>query len=253
MNVLQTETESPCDISDQNALNSIINRLKPGIIIHTAGLSSLEKCEKEEKTAYRINTEGTNNIINAMQNFVPQSKLIFLSTDYVFDGSRGMYKEEEIPNPVTVYGKTKLKAENSIMDNLKNHAICRTANVYGRGGNFFNYILSSLDSNTVIKVFQDAFFSPTCIDNLLEMITMIIEKDQTGLFHTAGSERINRYNFAKKIAKAFKKDENLITEAKRPADSLIAFDLSLSIEKTRQRLGIDFFDITRGLETIRGN
>lgn len=240
-----------CDLNNKDQLKTILNKLKPDIIIHTVGLSSLDKCERDPEHAYQINTVTTQNIIHQIKEDIPETGLIFLSTDYVFDGKKGGYKETDKTSPETVYGKTKLEAEAIIKNSIKNYAICRTANVYGHGGNFFNFVLTSLKQGVSIDVFSDTFFSPTYIGNLVEMINSIIEKKITGVFHTAGCEAINRYDFAKKIAEAYQKDIRLINSIKKPHDSLLADNVSLDISFTQKKIDVKSFDIREGLESLK--
>lgn len=236
-----------CDITDYISVCETIQQLQPDIIIHAAGLSNLSLCEKDPLLAKKVNTRGTDNIAKAVSEQSLKCKLIFLSTDYVFDGKTGDYKETDNPIPVTVYGQTKLEAEKGIKDVLSDYAICRTANVYGRGGNFLKFVFSSLKSEQKIEVFNDAFFTPTYVDDLANMIELVIEKDIKGLMHTAGPEKVNRFAFARKIAKVFNFDEKLIIPAAKPAESFIADDVSLNTDNTKKNLNINPCNIEEGL------
>lgn len=233
---VQEEKTYRADIIDSQKIFDILRVLKPAIIIHTAALSSLNECEKNTELAMRINVEGTRSIINAVRKINPDIKLIFMSTDYVFDGKRGNYREDDEVDPQTSYGKTKAISENDIKNNLENYTICRTANVFGRGGNFFNFVLDALERNRTIGVYKDAFFTPTYIGYLMSSIKELIEMDYRGIIHIAGSERMSRYDFALKMAEAFGKDKTLIKPIKRGSGELIAKDSSLNCEYSRKIL-----------------
>jgi dTDP-4-dehydrorhamnose reductase len=238
-----------CDLRDYASLNELMIREEPDIVIHCAGIKDLSACETNPEEAYRINFGGTRNLIKSI---IDQSlRSIFLSTDYVFSGERGNYSENDKTEPKTVYGRTKLEAEKVIREKCSNFAICRTSSVYGKGSSFFEFILSSLDAGREVEVYDNAYFSPTCIFNLVQMIDRILEKRVIGIFHTAGSEEISRYMFAKKIARVFGKDESLVRGVHKPEQSPIARNSSLNVERTRSVLGIESWDISKGLEFLK--
>lgn len=224
------------DITDEKEVLSRVREVKPDIIIHTAGISNLAGCEKDKKTAQDINIIGTSNIIKAIGKVSPDTKLIFFSSDYVFDGARGDYKEKDKKLPKTYYGKTKLASEREIAKNLKNYIILRTANVYGRGGNFFNFIFDSLSQNKEIEVFDDVFYTPTYIDYLVDSLNILIEKDWKGIIHIVGKERVSRYEFALKMAEALGKNKKLIRPVHQSENGLIASDSSLNSDYSRSIL-----------------
>lgn len=233
---VQEEKLYRVDITDSQGIFNIINDIKPDITIHCAALSSLNECEKNPKLAMKINVGTTRNIIDAICSINPRIKLVFMSSDYVFDGEKGNYKEDDEVNPKTFYGKTKVLSENHIKNNLENYIICRSANIYGRGGNFFNFVLDALEQNKTIEVFDDAFYTPTYIDYLVDSLGELIEKDYKGVIHIAGSERISRYDFALKMAETLGKDKTLIKPIKQIEGGLIAKDSSLNCEYSRKIL-----------------
>lgn len=246
---LTMPTDIPCDLLLKSNVHNILNRYFPDVIVHCAGTKDLFSCEKDPQTAYRINVETTKNLADAIDGV--EVKFVFLSSDYVFSGDKGMYREEDIPSPKTVYGKTKLVCEKYIQ-NLSNYTICRTANVYGEGNKFFSFILDSLKDGKAVDVYNDSFFSPTYIGDLAEMVSVIITKDISGLLHTAGPDRISRYDFAKRIAKYFGLDAGLIHPVHRPKDSPIANDTSLDVNISMEKLGMRFMGIDEGLKQMGG-
>jgi len=216
------------DIIDEKTVLKVIKEIDPSVIIHTAGISSLNQCEKDKDFAWKVNVEGTRNIIEAVKKINSSIKLIFMSSDYVFDGERGDYKESDKLNPKTYYGKTKAESEKDIKEGLENYVICRTANVYGRGGNFFNFVCESLSQGKSIDVFNDVFYTPTYIDYLVNCVGSLLEKDFKGVIHVTGKEKVSRYQFALLVAEAFGMDKNLIKAVKQPDGGLIAKDSSLN-------------------------
>lgn len=232
----QAHEEKICqvDLNDYEKILDFLSSVKPDVVIHTAALSSLSECEKNPKLAMKVNVETTGKLIDAIRKIDQKVKLVFLSSDYVFDGQRGNYREDDEVNPQTMYGKTKALAEADIKVRLENFLICRTANVYGRGGNFFNFVLSALEQNRSVNVFDDAFFTPTYISYLLDSLKALIDLDFRGVIHVAGRQRLTRYDFALKMAETLGKATTLVQPVK--AGPLVAKDSSLNCEYSRKVL-----------------
>ncbi|MCJ7443012.1 MAG: SDR family oxidoreductase, partial [Methanotrichaceae archaeon] len=117
------------DITNLSEVLSLFKKLKPHMVIHTASETNVDKCETQKEQAWRINVEGTRNIAFACSKV--GAKLVYISTDYVFDGEKGLYKEEDKPNPISHYGITKLEGENQVIQNCNDHIILRTSVIYG--------------------------------------------------------------------------------------------------------------------------
>lgn len=240
------------NITDENKVFSVIKKIKPDVIIHTAGISNLKGCE-ENKEFRDINVKGTSNIVKAINRTGKNIKLIFFSSDYVFDGKRGNYKEKDKRFPHTFYGKTKLISEKEIEKSLKDYIILRTANVYGKGGNFFNFLMENLNENKKLEVFDDVFYTPTHIDYLIKSIYELIKKDWKGAIHIAGREKTSRYQFALKMAAVLGKDKELIKPAHQPKGGLIAKNSALNTELSQKILSSLSFDIEKSLQFCVNN
>jgi dTDP-4-dehydrorhamnose reductase len=240
------------DLTDAGKLFEVFVSVKPDVVIHAAGLSSLSECERNPELAMRVNVETTKSIIAALNKTGRTVKLVFLSSDYVFDGERGNYKEDDEVNPHTVYGKTKALSEADIKEHLEDYVICRTANVYGRGGNFFSFVLGALERNEPVEVFDDAFFTPTYIGYLLDSLRALIELDFKGVIHVAGRERLSRYDFALKMAETLGKEKSLIKPVKA-VDKLMAKDSSLNCELSRKILRNYWPNVKESLHYCFGN
>lgn len=244
------------DIREYEKVEEIIKKINPFVLIHTAALTNVDYCEENPEEAYAINSEGTKNLALACKKI--NAKMIYISTDYIFDGNKGNYSEEDIPNPINIYGKSKLKGEYYVKEILENFLIFRISVPYGffeRKLNFVTWVIENLKNNKEIKAIDDQFNSPTYADNLAKSIIQIIEdkKDSNGIYHLSGSERISRYEFAERICKIFNLDKNLIKKvksnelnwkAKRPIDS------SLNIEKAKKELKVDLYNINQGLNEM---
>ncbi len=189
-------------------------------------MTDVDYCEDHREAALAANAHGTKNIVDAA--LKTGSKVVYVSTDYVFDGARGMYREDDAVSPISVYAYTKLLGEYYVKD-LPGYVIARTSVVYGNARqNFVSWVRDSLRQGTEVKIFTDQYASPTLALDCAGAISALLRNDASGIFHTAGSERISRYEFARKIALLYGLDESLIRpttsdamkqKAKRPMDS----------------------------------
>ena len=244
------------DITEATEVSNLFSKLRPDIVIHTASETNVDRCETEKERAWKINVEGTRNIAEACRE--TGAKLVCISTDYVFDGEKGLYAEEDAPNPIDFYGLTKLEGEKQVMKRCKNYAVLRTSVLYGRHPwkqDFATWVINKLKQNQVITVVDDHFNTPTLAENLAKMTLEVGARDLQGIFHTSGRERISRYEFARKIAQFFDLNSSLIKPikmnelrawiAKRPKDS------SLNTKKIQEQLKTKPLDINEGLSKLK--
>ena len=199
----------------------------------------MDRCEIEQDLACRINARGTRILAEAAKK--AGAFLIYVSTDYVFDGSRGMYREDDATNPINHYGFTKLLGEKYA------DCVARTCVIYGSHPasgkiNFASWILDRLQKGEEIKIVIDQYISPTLNTNLAKMLLEAAERRLDGLYHLAGASRISRYDFACRLAEIFKLDKGPISpsrmadigwKAKRPIDS--SMDVSKAAEALREK------------------
>jgi dTDP-4-dehydrorhamnose reductase len=218
------------DISGKEAVEEAFKTIKPDVVVHAATLTDVDKCETNKELAWKINVEGTKNIVDAAQ--TAGSFLIYISTDYVFGGEKGNYKETDKPDPINYYGTTKLKAE-EIVQTQQEYFIGRPSVIYGSTPaagkvNFALWLIESLRKGERVKIVTDQYNTPTLNTNLAEMTLEVIERRLTGIYHTCGATRVSRMEFAQQIADAFDLDKGLIDSvlssqftwpAKRPMDS----------------------------------
>ncbi len=246
------------DITGKKAVEEFFKKSKPEIVILAASLTNVDYCEEHPEEAEKINVEGTKNVIEECKK--SNSKLVFYSTDFVFDGEKGNYSEIDKTKPLCVYAKTKLEGEKLIEKNLQkeNFLILRTSTLYGFGIDFdkkpfTDWVIESLKSGKKINAVFDQITCPTLIDDLANATLKLVQKKKCGLYHAVGSEAISRFDFAKKIAKIFGLDESLINEiksselfqkAKRPKDS------SLGISKLENE-GIEMSNVEQGLKEMK--
>jgi len=246
------------DITNGAEVFQVVIKMKPDVVMHVAAETRVDLCEKNRPEAWKVNAEGAKNVALACDKI--NARLIHVSTDYVFDGEKGVYVESDEPNPVNYYGWTKLKGEEFVRENCQDYVIARTSVLFGWHSwktNFALWVLESLRRREPITVADDHYNSPTLADNLAEALLETATKDLSGVFHTAGSERINRYEFAVKIAKNFELDATMIRPvkmselkmwmAKRPRDS------SLCINKAQKQLKTKFLNTQESLKIMKMN
>ena len=199
----------PLDIRNQVALKELINTTAPDILINLAAMTNVDACELNPKLAGEINVAGLEHICDSFK-----GKIIHLSTDYVFDGTSGPYKEDDPLNPISVYGKTKLASEHILLEKDIKNLVIRGNVLYDysphTSASFLNWVVSSLKGNQEIKVVEDQFNNPTWTRSMSDIIELSIENDLEGIIHWGDSVHISRFEFAKLIAKKFSLNESLI-------------------------------------------
>ena len=199
----------PLDIRNQVALKELINTTAPDIIINLAAMTNVDACELNPKLAGEINVAGLEHICDSFK-----GKIIHLSTDYVFDGTSGPYKEDDPLNPISIYGKTKLASEHILLEKDIKNLVIRGNVLYDysphTSSSFLNWVVSSLKGNQEIKVVEDQFNNPTWTRSMSDIIELSIENDLEGIIHWGDSVHISRFEFAKLIAKKFSLNESLI-------------------------------------------
>ena len=245
------------NITNKDAVDKTLEHLKPDAVIHAAALTNVDKCETNKELAWKVNYEGTLNIAKAVNK--TGSFLIYFSTDYVFDGEKGLYHEEDPPNPINHYGYTKLKGEEAVKEYGGEWTICRPSVIYGARPatgkvNFALWTLEKLRKGEEIKVLTGQYVSPTLNTNLATMILEVAERKICGVYHLAGVSRISRFKFAQILADIFSLNKNLIkpatfTEmcwlAKRPKAS------SLNVSKAIRTLTNKPMKIEKALKKLK--
>jgi len=200
------------DMFDADAVHTLYQVIKPELTILTAAMTNVDECEQKPELARRINSFSIINFIVAI-NFYG-GKIIYISTDNVFDGTKGNYIPEDKPNPINVYGRTKLEGERTIINYNIPYLILRTSVLYGWGNSrFFSWCYENLNEGREIKISKEYTVSPTLVDDLVNFIHSNLDFKENKILHVCGREAVTKYEFAIKIAKVFNFDQNLIKEA----------------------------------------
>ena len=228
------------DITDKDGIAGIVKKIRPDIVIHTAAMTDVDGCELDPKKAYKINSGGTRNTALACK--AAGAVLIYISTDFVFDGKKKKhYKEADRPRPLGVYADSKLKGEEAVKKILKKYFILRTGWLYGRHGkNFVDTILTKAKSGGALKVVDDQVGSPTYTKDLTKAIHALVEKivsesrvmdrgPVAGIYHVTNSGSVSWFDYAVEILKRAGlktkvlpiSSRELARPAKRPAMSIL--------------------------------
>lgn len=242
------------DITKSDVVKNIFEKTKPEIVILSAALTYAEYCEEQPDLAYRINVEGTKNVVKLCKS--NYCKLIFLSSDYVFDGNTGPYSEESSTNPINLFGKTKVQAE-EIVRELEDYIIIRTAwvnDLNSKSKSYVMQVINSLKENRKIIAPIDQFGHPTFSNNLCEVIVELILKNKKGIFHVTGSTFVSRFELAIEIAKAFGLNSSLIEGIKSSQLNQKAIRpkrVQLELSKIKSEISTKILSLKEQLEIMR--
>jgi len=204
-------SKSQLDITDKTQVLKEISQFKPDIVFHFASMTRGDECAKNPDLAYRINVEGTKNVVHVCKKI--NAAVLFVSTNEVFDGKkRSPYHETDTPNPLTVVGKTKWDAENYIKNNLKKYYIIRTSWLYSKwSANFLHAVLKKAVKDQKIELVMDEVSSPTYSSDLSDGIFRLLQTKNYGTYHLSNTGAASRLEFAKKAFEVYGVNNVLIT------------------------------------------
>lgn len=214
-------THKELDITNRDQVLESIQIIKPDIVINAAAYTDVDGCEDDQELAFQVNGYGPGYIAEACSIF--GAKLLHFSTDYVFDGSKREYVESDIPNPVNVYGHSKLIGENKVIGTVNDYRIIRISWLFGvHGKNFVEKMLKLSREMNVVKVVNDQFGKPTYTMDLAAKVKEIIELD-SGIYHITNEGTCSWYEFASSIINnvAPCTSEEFPTKARRPIYSAL--------------------------------
>jgi len=244
------------DIANAFDTYAIMSREQPDVVVHAAAMTQVDDCEKQPELCERINVQGTAQILTDAETF--SSHFIYISTDFVFDGEKGNYSEEEDTNPISLYGFTKLQAESMVQVSDIPFAIVRTCLVYGNllkgtRSNIVSWVKESLEQDKTIQVVSDQLRTPTYVGDLAKGIALIIEQKATGIYHISGKDWLTPYDIALKTAQQFQLDASKIVKVdastfKQPGRRPLK--TGFVIEKARKELGYEPMSFDEGLELM---
>lgn len=236
----KNEEKIRLDVRDVNACSEVILKINPDVIINCSAITDVDYLEKNLQKAFETNSTGARNLaLIASKN---KKRFIQISTDSVFDGEKGRYSENDKPNPLNVYAKSKVLAEKYISEISDNYLIVRT-NFYGfnyKGSSLLDWTLNKLKNNEEVIGFNDVFFTPIEVSNLSSILIDLAKSEHNGILHVASNERISKFQFVQEVSNIFGLNTDLIRKgsindvnlfAKRPKDTSLRNDRVRKISK----------------------
>ncbi|WP_233900799.1 SDR family oxidoreductase [Tenacibaculum piscium] len=201
------------DITDKKNLLQELKKHQPDVIINTAAMTNVDACENNKTACDALNIDAVKNLIAFSEE--NKTHLIHLSTDFIFDGKKGFYKETDVPNPLNYYGKSKLKAEEILTKSTIKYTILRTILVYGKvfdmsRSNIVLWVKKSLEENKKITIVNDQYRMPTYVEDLALACKLAMDNDITGIFNISSNTLLSIYEIAQQIATVFNLDKQLI-------------------------------------------
>jgi dTDP-4-dehydrorhamnose reductase len=240
------------DYTSKEDISKVFSSVNPQMVVHCGAISKPDECEQNKEAAFLSNVTGTINLLEAAAEH--GAHIIFLSTDFVFNGEKGFYSEEDERAPVNYYGETKVLAEDEVMKYPFNWTIVRTVLVYGKTFSGRENIVTNtaklLKEGKPLKIFDDQVRTPTYVDDLAQGIVTIIKKETGGIYHLSGEDVKTPYDIAVDTALLLGLNPSLITPvkahefdqpAKRPAKT------GLNISKAKTELDFQPISFQEGL------
>jgi dTDP-4-dehydrorhamnose reductase len=244
------------DLGERKQVLAAVSEWQPQWILNAAAFTDVDGAETQRELCWRVNVAAVENLVYACRK-VPAA-IAHVSTDYIFDGNHGPYREEDPPNPIGYYGRSKLAGENVLTASEVPHAIARTMVLYGYGlsvrPNFVTWLIAKLQKGEGVRIVTDQLGNATLADELALALWRMVEVNASGTFHIAGRDVISRYDFAMAIARVFALDPSLITAittdqlkqaAPRPMKS------GLVVEKAIRELGVRLSGAEEGLRFFK--
>lgn len=247
------------DITDAKDLDLVFSNISPGIVFNMANLAGgVDFCEKNPEAGRDFHVNATRAIGERCRD--EGALMVFVSTDYIFDGTKGPYKEGDEPNPLNLYGRLKLEAEEWIKKNLRKYVIIRTTNVYGWDPETVtpNYMMGMYRSLSGKRPFNAPSFlwgNPTYVGDLAEASIELASKGANGVYHVVGSSFIDRFTWAGKACEALRLDASLLREVKDPPQGIVPRPLKswLDTGKFTSSFKTILHDVDDGLRLMKAN
>ncbi len=229
---------------------------RPEAIVHLAAIKDMAAISdpKTKEAAYALNVTTSKLMADIAESLGCQ--LIFISSDLVFDGKQGGYKEDEPASPLNEYGRMKIEAEEYIRSKCSRYTICRTSGVYGffeKKDSFIDYVIASLKGGKEVMAYSNITNSPTLVYDVCDFIELLLKDEpatRNQVFHVCGDERLNRFEFGRRIASVFGYDRELVKEARK--EGIDKQDTSLDNSKAKLVAGFAPKTLKRGLNILRG-
>ena len=240
------------ELTSPAELERVFRLSKPDAVVHLAAMADVGAAEREPDRATAVNVDATGMIAKLCR--AQGARLVFVSTEYVFDGQRGFYREDETPNPTTHYGRTKREAEQQVVELASQWSILRTSIVYGwplqDHRNFVPWLIGHLRSGQPYRAPAHVLRTPAYVEDLVDGIARLVEEHHPGIHHVAGRDWVSMYDFALAVAEGFQLDRGLVIPADTP-ESQSNERLGLDCARTMRLLSLPQPGISEGIERMR--
>jgi len=237
------------DISDRESVELFFKKIDPEIVIHCAALVNPDYCEENQEQARLINIQGTQNIVDRCRKH--DSKMIFLSSDFVFEGNSGPYHEDSSLNSVNYYGVTKIEGERIVREGLSDYIIIRPALMYGSDehskDSFVTQVLDKLQKGDTVELDNQIIKYPTLTDDVVESIRKLIDLDLSGIYNVCSEEGITKYEWGKRVAKFYGFEESKILEGVSKNIARRPVNVKLDSGKIKRHI-FNITDIDKGMK-----
>jgi len=243
----------PLDINKSADVKLFFKENKPEVIFHLAAITDVDLCERKPELAHKVHAEGAENVASAAKEY--GARLVYISTDFVFDGKKGNYTETDFPNPANVYGKTKFLGE-KMVEKVEDHVIVRICMPYSSqysSGKYIGWVIDKLENKEIVTAFADQIRTPTHAENLAECMCMLAETKYNGILNVCGGTALSMYEAALEIASVFDFDKSLIKPVKGSEAGFAAFrplNTSLSTAKAR-KMGFPIRGFREGIVEVK--
>jgi dTDP-4-dehydrorhamnose reductase len=242
------------DMQDEARVRELLAKHRPAVVAVPAANPFVDYCEQHPAETRKVNVDGTLNVARACRDL--GARMIFYSSDYVYDGAKGVYTEEDATCPINEYGRQKAEAERGVLAADSRNIVIRTSGAYGwqwEPKNFVLQIRAKLSAGQEMKVADDVRYNPTYVENVAEITAELVETGASGIFHVVGADEIVRYEFAARVAKAFDLDASLLKPA--PMSKLASTtprpkESSLRTDKVRAAVAVHPIGVDKGLRKM---
>lgn len=242
------------DMRDEARVRRVLGEFRPQWVAVPAANPFVDYCELHPEETRAVNVAGTLNVARACREL--GARMVFFSSDYVFDGKKGVYTEDDPPSPINEYGRQKAQTEEGVLKTDPRNLVIRTSGAYGWQWEHKNFVLQirrRLGAGESMRVANDLAYNPTYVENLAEITAALVAKGASGIYHVVGADEVVRYDFAVRVAEAFRLDPSKIVG--RPAAELQSptprpRESSLRTDKVRAAVGPQPIGVEEGLRRM---
>lgn len=241
---ISVASRTDMNVEDEESVKNYFSDKSFEVIIWAAGNKNVQLCENNPEIAFLSNAQP----LVTISKYSKTARIVYISSDYIFDGSKGNYAESDSPNPQTVYGKSKLKGEENVIENFQSYIIVRTSGVYGRACGWIDWLRKEISSGHKVACFENVFNSPTEGNNLCATINLLLQTPHNLIVNIAGADRVNRFQLYSEACRALGLDSSLLVKTMNTG--YFPQDISLNSSLCRYITGVTPLGIKAGMHII---